>query len=373
MTEYLVIGAGILGASTAYHLAKAGATVTVVDKVHSGQATDAAAGIVCPWLSQRRNKKWYYLAKEGAKYYQSLMNQLAEDGEVDTGYKQVGAISIRQEEDKLDAMLERALQRREEAPEIGALTKLTPQQTKLLFPPLEDSFGAIHVEGAARVNGRKLRHSLLRGAQHYGASFIEGEVSLKLIQPSISVSLDGKPFDADHIIITAGVWAKALLKPLGIHFQVEAQKAQIMHLYLPNTDTSKWPVVIPPSDHYLVAYDDSRIIAGATHENGLPIHHNHVTPAGIQELVNKALHIAPGLAQSTVLETRVGFRPSTPGYLPVIGKIPGFAHCFIANGLGSSGLTTGPFVGQQLAKLALGEAMLIDPNDYPVTDAITPS
>lgn len=51
MKTYIVIGAGILGASTAYHLAKAGVRVTLVDRQDLGQATNAAAGIVCPWLS----------------------------------------------------------------------------------------------------------------------------------------------------------------------------------------------------------------------------------------------------------------------------------------------------------------------------------
>lgn len=63
MKSHIVIGAGILGASAAYHLAKAGAKVTVIDRKDPGQATDAAAGIICPWLSQRRNKAWYALAK----------------------------------------------------------------------------------------------------------------------------------------------------------------------------------------------------------------------------------------------------------------------------------------------------------------------
>nr|WP_265182023.1 FAD-binding oxidoreductase [Geomicrobium sp. JCM 19055] len=48
MSKYVVVGAGILGASTAYHLAKAGHDVTIVDRFDAGQATDAAAGIVSP-------------------------------------------------------------------------------------------------------------------------------------------------------------------------------------------------------------------------------------------------------------------------------------------------------------------------------------
>ena len=43
MNKYVVIGAGILGASTAYHLAKSGADVVIIDRQDPGQATDAAA------------------------------------------------------------------------------------------------------------------------------------------------------------------------------------------------------------------------------------------------------------------------------------------------------------------------------------------
>ncbi len=94
MNKYIIIGAGILGASTAYHLAKAGADVTVIDRRDEGQATQAAAGIVCPWLSQRRNQAWYQLAKSGAAYYPQLIAELENAGETNTGYAQVGALSV---------------------------------------------------------------------------------------------------------------------------------------------------------------------------------------------------------------------------------------------------------------------------------------
>lgn len=369
MSKYIVIGAGILGASTAYHLAKRGENVTIIDKKHNGQATEAAAGIVCPWLSQRRNKAWYALAKGGASYYPTLIQKLQDDGETDTGYKKVGALCIREEEHQLDAILERALKRRLNAPEIGELTKLSAEETKKLFPPLAKGFGAIHVSGAARVNGQKMRDALLKVAIKHGATFIAEEAHLNVTNNEVTVRTKETEISADKIIITAGVWANEILRPLDIEFLVESQKAQIMHLHLPETNTSSWPVVMPPSDHYLVAYDDQRIIAGATHENGLGFD-NHVTPIGMQEIIEKALRIAPGLAQSAVLETRVGFRPSTPGYLPVIGPIPNYENIYIANGLGSSGLTTGPFLGEQLAKLVLGEETEINIDDYPVSGAI---
>ncbi len=51
--KVLIIGAGILGASTAYHLARKGIDVEIVDAQHEGKATLAGAGIVCPWATKR--------------------------------------------------------------------------------------------------------------------------------------------------------------------------------------------------------------------------------------------------------------------------------------------------------------------------------
>lgn len=84
MKKVIVIGAGILGASTAYQLAKMGAQVTIIDRRDQGQATDAAAGILCPWLSQRRNQSWYRLAKAGARFYPELISGLQSEGETNT-------------------------------------------------------------------------------------------------------------------------------------------------------------------------------------------------------------------------------------------------------------------------------------------------
>ncbi len=134
MKNCMIIGAGILGASTAYHLAKAGVTVTIVDRAAPGRATDAAAGIVCPWLTQRRNKAWYTLAKNGARYYPALIEELKREGEDKTGYAKVGALRLHSDDEKLEQLEKRAMQRREDAPEIGEITRLTAREAQAMFP-----------------------------------------------------------------------------------------------------------------------------------------------------------------------------------------------------------------------------------------------
>lgn len=371
MEKYVVIGAGILGASTAYHLAKDGKSVTIIDREEPGQATNAAAGIICPWLSQRRNKAWYFLAKKGAAYYHSLIQQLENDGEQETGYQQTGAISVDIASDKIWKMVERAIQRRETAPEIGDIRQLSEKETKALFPPIATKYASVHVSGAARVDGRLLRLALLAAAKKHGAKWIAGNAALDFSDGQVTaVTVNETRLEADRFIITAGAWAPELVKPLGMELKITPQKAQIIHLQLENEDTGGWPVVMPPNAPYIVTFADGKVVMGATHENDMGFD-RRPTLGGMQEIIDKGLELAPGLADATFLETKVGFRPVAPNFLPIIGAVPGFENLYLANGLGSSGLTVGPYLGYQLAKLATGKELDIDLALYNLSEAIT--
>lgn len=371
--KYIVIGAGIAGASTAYHLAKLGAETLIIDRKDNGQATGAAAGIICPWLSQRRNATWYRLVKEGARYYPPLIAELLQLGETETGYAQVGALLLRHDPDKLNELAERARVRKEDAPEIGDIRACDGEATRAFFPPLAEGYAALHVGGAARVDGRALRDALVRSAIKLGAEHWEGDARLAYEGNSVTgIFVNGTFIAADKIIVCAGAWAGSLLQPLGIAMPIRRQKAQIVHLQASDSaNTGDWPVVMPPSDQYLLAFDHGRVVAGATHEDVAEDDDDtRVTAGGLQELLNKALLAAPGLADAELLETRVGFRPFTPGFLPVFGAIPGWEGLFAVNGLGASGLTAGPYLGKQLALLALGQTTDIDPADYAISQAI---
>ncbi|MGO4545008.1 NAD(P)/FAD-dependent oxidoreductase [Paenibacillus sp. 2TAB23] len=372
--KIIVIGAGIAGASTAYQLAKQGAEVLIIDRKDEGQATDAAAGIICPWLSQRRNKAWYRLAKAGARHYPVLIKELENEGETDTGYAKVGALSIHTDSDKLDKMEERANGRIEDAPEIGKITRLDEHSTHERFPLLAEGYSSIYISGAARVDGRALRDALLRSAQRNGAKLLHGDAKLEYQSNRITgVTVGGESYEAGIVIVCAGAWARTLLQPLGIEFNVSYQKAQIMHVQMTdaNQTTGNWPVIMPPSDQYLLAFEQRKMVLGATHENNIEGYDTRVTPGGMHEILSKSLACAPGLADSTFQEVRVGFRPFTADFLPVIGAIPDWEGLLAVNGLGASGLTMGPYIGVQLAKLAMGMALDIDLTDYDISKAIS--
>lgn len=363
--KIIIIGGGIVGASSAYFLSKEGADVTLIDRKDAGQATDAAAGIICPWLSQRRNKTWYRLVKAGARLYPELIESLKADGETDTGYKQVGALQLHTDEKKLVATKERAIKRREDAPEIGDVELLDEAATKEKFPLLRDGYQAVYVSGAARVDGRKLRDALIHCAKKHGAVTIQGSAALHIEGNKVAgVTVNGKTLFADQVIAAAGAWMDELLDPIGMkEFAVKPQKAQILHVRYEGLDTADLPVIMPPNDQYMLSFDDQRFVIGATHEDEMGYDTN-VTVFGVQDILTKALDIAPQLKDSTLLEARVGFRPMTEGFLPVFGSHKSIPGLLYANGLGATGLTAGPFLGQQLAKLALDQPTDINPEDY---------
>jgi D-amino-acid dehydrogenase len=158
---------------------------------------------------------------------------------------------------------------------------------------------------------------------------------------------------ADVVVVAAGAWAPALLKPAGIDLPVAPQRGPIVHQRLPGQDTHRWPVILPRGSHYLVAFDDSRIVVGATRETGAGFD-DRVTAAGQAEVLTEALNVAPGLAAATLIETRVGFRPIGPDVRPMLGPVGGIEGLVIGNGLGAAGLTIGPLAGRLLAVVALG-------------------
>lgn len=356
----VVVGGGILGASTAWHLAREGAFVTVIDQAHEGRATAAGAGIICPWVSGVDDPAFYRLYCEGGRYYGELIPALAELGETDLGYGRVGALVVSDDAAEISAFHQMLRQRQCETPEMGEVCTLSAREAKALFPPLRPDLAAVHVAGGGRVDGRRMAAGMLRAAQRHGAVVRNGHAELVTNGNRITgARLRDDVVAADVVVVTAGAWAPELLRPLGVSLPIEPQRGQIVHLQVAGQDTRAWPVIFPPGSHYLLAFDDSRVVVGATRETGAGFDYR-VTAAGQAEVLAEALHVAPGLDVATIVETRVGFRPAGPGVRPMLGPLRGFDGLLIGNGLGAAGLTIGPFAGRLLADAALAREPVLD-------------
>jgi D-amino-acid dehydrogenase len=371
-TRIVVVGAGIVGASVAYHLARRGVDVVVIEGPEAGSATGAGAGIICPWADAGDDPA-YRLGADGARYYPELISMLAEDGEAGTRYQRVGALCLAETAHSRTgaraggAAIDRISLREIEAharsqvpdyPEIGEISVLPPGGPRELFPPLAGELGAVWIGGAARIDGRAIRGSLLRAATRHGARRVTGTAVLTESRGRITGVVEAtssEVIEADTVVVAAGAWTARICAELShaaAHsLAIGPQRGQIVHLDVPGADTARWPVVLPAGAPYLLAFPPSRVVLGATREDaGFD---DRVTAGGLGGLLGAAAGLAPGLADATVVETRVGFRPVTPDGLPLLGTLAD--GLVIAAGNGPEGLTAGPWTGRAAAALALGE------------------
>jgi glycine/D-amino acid oxidase-like deaminating enzyme len=362
--DVLIIGGGLLGWSAAYELVRAGISATVVDRADEGQATAAGAGIIAPGTSVNSPDAFFPLGQAAVAHYPKLLAQLAEDGETTTGYETVGALFIAgntEEAAFLPAAFDSMRKRRDEGmANIGDLRMIEIAEARQLFPPLADLPGAIHVPGAARVNGRLLRDSLRRAAEKRGAKYLQGDAMPVAENGRVTkVDVSGTSLPVGAVIIAGGAWSNTLGDQIGVRLPVYPQRGQIAHLEFPDIDTSRWPIVIGYHSHYLLTFPEHRVVAGATREqdSGYEV---RLTAGGVHEVLSEALRVAPGLATARIVELRIGLRPFSPDKLPIIGRAPGLDNVYLATGHGPAGLQLGPVSSAAVVDLIRGEPPRVD-------------
>ena len=356
MKKVAIVGAGIVGATAAYYLSKeADVEVTVYD--HGlGQATKAAAGIISPWFSKRRNKVWYKMARLGADFYVNLLNDLQESGQEVDFYQRSGVFLLKKDESKLEELYKLALQRKVESPLIGELAILDQATASNLFPGLEGFERLLYASGGARVDGQLLVCRLLDASQ---VKVVKKEVSLT---PLLSgYQIDNQMFD--QVILSTGAWLGHILEPLGYEVDVRPQKGQLRD-YQVDSDMASYPVVMPEGEWDLIPFPGGKLSLGATHENDMGFDLT-VDENLLQQMAEAAGPFYPSLKDAVLSGERVGIRAYTNDFSPFFGQVPNLSGVFAASGLGSSGLTTGPIIGYHLAQMLQGRKGVLDPADYP--------
>jgi D-amino-acid dehydrogenase len=366
----IVVGSGVVGAGAAYELVRRGVAVTVVEAGRDGAATAAGAGIVAPGASVRASEAYASLSYAAAAHYPELLASLREDGQDTSWYSVCGALFVAADEaeaarlDEVHAAFVAHVAAG--APNMGAIARLGGGEARALFPPLGDVPGAIHVAGAARLDGRSLRAALLDAAVRRGARVVTGEARPEMSGGRVTgVWAGGERLSADAVILAAGAWSAAFARAAGVEVGVYPQRGQILHVDMPGADTAAWPVLVGFHSHYMVAFPEHRLVAGATREDG-PGFDARVTAGGMAEVLDQLLRLAPGAADGTLLEFRVGLRPATPDHLPVLGPAPGAPGLFLATGHGANGLTAGAYSGRLVARQAIGEHPEMDLRPYAV-------
>jgi D-amino-acid dehydrogenase len=370
-----VAGGGLVGLSLAYELACRGALVTLIDAGHPGRATDAGAGILAPDTHPTTEKFWWDLTHGAGDHYPLLLDRLRQDA-VDTepaGYGNCGLLSIglrESEENWFGPFAERVISRAD-----GRVREISPDDAIALFPPLGEVHRVLHYPGACRIDGRGMAGALRQAATARGVRIVSGTVSgvredTDTAPSSRSVQLVAIEGQDDvrcgALAVAGGAWSASMGEWLGCVLPISPTKGQIVHLGT-TQESGAWPIVQPLLSHYLVSWPGGRVACGGTFEPSAGFS-TTVTAAGLFELLRECLVVAPGLADASYLETRVGLRPTSSDDRPVLGPVPGWRNVWVATGHGANGLLLGPYSAKLLAQQILAE-----PTETPIADELDPS
>jgi D-amino-acid dehydrogenase len=373
--DVAVVGAGLVGLSLAYELASLGVVVTVVDAAHPGRATDAGAGILSPATSHDTDGALWPFLQQCGLYYPQLLRRLHEDGAdvAATGYGACGLLSLglREHEDPWFSPFAEITLRRGG----GDVAEISPDQARRLFPPLGPVHRALYSPSSARVDGRGLAAALRTAGERRGVTFVAGSVhgvarGANGGRRVTSVAIQGqRNVDCEALAVAGGAWSAAMGEWLGHELPVAPTKGQIVHLGV-DADTGDWPIAQPLLTHYLVPWPGGRVACGGTFEPGAGFSVDP-TAAGLQELLRECLSVAPGLADATYGETRVGLRPASPDDRALVGRVPGWTNAWVATGHGANGLLQGPYSARVLAHLIAGRDAPAD--EVPLPESFDPA
>lgn len=354
-----VIGGGIAGASVAFGLASREVSVTIFDDAMNGQATAASAGIIAPWVSTSTGA-YYETYAAGGNFYPDFLNRLSALGIPDLGYRRSGALVVNSDPVVLAEAARLIRDRVAGAGSVaGEVHDMDSANLREIFPPIASEMTGLFITGGGRVDGRTLRDAILTGAHAYGARLVHDSartISTGHRGGTWKVGTTSATEDFDAIVVAGGARSTEMLQRLGHSVAITAQRGQLIHLGLHGINTSPWPTVHPLDHHYITPFDGGRVVIGATREDGVGFD-VRATAAGQHQVLSDALRIAPGLAEATVVETRVGVRPMstrTSG-LPYAGAVPGAQDLWVASGFGAGGLTMGPLIGDAIARAILGQ------------------
>ena len=164
---------------------------------------------------------------------------------------------------------------------------------------------------------------------------------------------------ADHVVVAAGAWSRQLLDPLGIKVALETERGYHAMLFSPEV-TPALPIANKTRSFAMAPMEDGLRVAGTVEIAGLDAPPNEERA---KVLVQHARRLFPALSGAQV-QYWMGFRPSTPDSLPILGAAPGRPGLHLVFGHGHFGMTGGPPSGRLVARLITGQTPGIDPTPY---------
>jgi sarcosine oxidase, subunit beta len=362
-TEAIIIGAGVMGASLAFHLTRAGLKpITILDKKGLCGGMTAKSGALV--RMHYTNEPEARMAFAALPYFQHWRDMVG--GEC--GFTRTGFIMTVTPDnaDRLRKNVE-MLQR------VGVNTSvLTPQELRELqpFTRVDDLTVAAFEPESGYADPRATATAFMQQALQQGAILREG-VAVTAIRASggrvVGVDTSDGPFDAPIVVVMAGPWSDRLLRTVGIDLSLTPQRAQVAFYHRPPTLAKGHMVFIDGAlGTYFRPHSAGSTLIGVGRWKSEPPpdpdRYNEANdPDFIPAAKAKAARRIPGLQQAEYERGHAGIYDVSPDSRAILDRAPGLEGLFIAAGFSGTGFKISPTVGACMAELITrGQATFVD-------------
>jgi sarcosine oxidase subunit beta len=350
--DAIIIGAGVMGASLAFHLAERGQKVLILERrtVASG-ATGHSSGLV---------RMHYDLAAESELTYKSYKNYFSNwKGRVggECGFQQTAFIQIAkpEHEDKLRGNV--ANQQK-----IGINTSvISADEVKRLFPDLvTDHFDyAAYEPDSGYADATLTTNSFIEAAKRNGATLIQN-CEVTAIRTAggkvIGVDTTKGEFDAPIVVNAAGPWAKHVASLAGLDVPLETWTHDVAFLHRPPS-LGRIPACIDDVINCYFRPEGGALILAAGEDESLrgeapDAEDQTPTPTFIDKLIDAMIRRIPKIEESGLHSIHVGRDGITPDQRAIYSAA-GPDGFYLACGLSGTGFKTSPAAGASMAELIL--------------------
>ncbi len=359
-----IVGAGVVGASVAYHLARRGRRDVVLLDRAGGPAqgsTGRATGGYRAQYATAINVRLSLLARAKLRCFE------AETG-VDPGYQPVGYLWLARTETELVALREaQAVQHAEglvEAVEVGRddIARLNPALR------LDEVAGGVFCATDGFVRPVQVLAGYLAAAERLGVRTHWGvETTGFLRRPDGSISAVRTTqgiLEVSAVVNAAGPWAAAVAAWAGLELPVVPLRRQVALTEPFDRLPPQMPMTIFAGDGFHFRVRDGRVLL-LWPTPGVPDrpYDDSVDPAWVDAVVAMAHERVPVLREAAVDRARcwAGLYEISPDKHAILGPAPGCPNLFLANGSSGHGVMHAPALGHLLAEIMLdGEATTLD-------------
>ena len=346
--DVIVIGAGAIGSSIAYQLAKEGVKVMVFDRgLVGGQATQASAGMIMVHQDRTTPKPYASMAAESARLFSALAAELRDRTGMDIGYRRAGMLRVAFDDADEQAL---RLARATEA-DAGTVVSWLGRQAALDIEPALNPIirAALFYADHHQVEPLSLAQAWMGAAVDLGAVLREGASIDRLLVEGdrvVGVAIAEETVNAGEVVLADGAWAGAWSHLLHTPIPIRPIRGQMVAL---RTAGSGLRAALNAGDGYLITKANGLTYAGTTVEDvGFDARPTALGIAGILELVPR---LAPRLADATFSHAWAGLRPGTPDGMPLIGRLPDWRGVILASGHFRNGILLAPVTGELVADL----------------------